>query len=131
MKQKSDLDRLSKRDTYSIATALLYLLKNSHKYEITSELFYLLDKDSFLNLIKYYGGKTIRIPSSDEISNVLKVILLFQYYKIEEMSWEDSLQMAGYDESESLSARSKLIRLERLLKTTNHDRKDYEGDRQD
>lgn len=112
-----DLDRLSKEDTTSIAISLLYTLRGFPQYTITSELSYLLDQKSFINLVKYYGGKTIRIPSIDEIESILRVLLLYQYYEVNHNSWSDSLKLAGFEESEANSARAQLSNFNKLLKT--------------
>lgn len=121
-----NLDILRKEDTYSVATALLYTLRNSPKYSTMSELFYLLDYQSFLNLIEYFGGQVIRVPSSEEISEMLKILLLYQYRVVEEISWEDSLKKAGIPQEESISARNKLNSLVRVLKTQNLGDRSYE-----
>lgn len=92
-----ELNSLNSRDAVSIAISLLYALKEEPQYAITSELSYLLDEDSFMKLIKYFGGETIRIPEFDEINKMLKVLLLYQYYIVNKNEWKDSLKMAGYD----------------------------------
>lgn len=114
-----DLELLSKRDTYSIVTALLYLIKDEPKYSTLSELFYILDKENFTRLIQYYGGKEIRIPTITEINDMLKVLLLYQYYKVEEIEWTESLKMAGYKPDEGLKARNYLNSLSKILKNFN------------
>lgn len=112
-----NLDRLSKEDSTSIAISLLYTLRGFPQYTITSELAYLLDQKSFINLLKYYGGKTIRIPSMEEIENIMKVLLLYQYYEVNHNSWSESLKLSGFTEDESNSARAQLSNFNKLLKT--------------
>lgn len=121
-----NLDALAKEDVYSVATALLYTLKDSPRYSIVSELFYILDHNNFLNLIKYFGGMEIRIPTVDEINDLLKVILLYQYYVVEEMSWTESLTRSGFTQEESNSARMKLLSLKDLFKNQEIGSKKYE-----
>lgn len=120
------LEGLEKEDVYSVATALLYSLKDSPKYSVVSELFYILDYKNFLNLIKYFGGMEIRIPSSDEISDLLRVLLLYQYRKVDELSWEDSLARSGFSTDESNSARVKMTQLEKILKSQDLGRRSYD-----
>lgn len=121
-----NLDALAKEDIYSVATALLYTLKDSPRYSVVSELFYILDHDNFLNLIKYFGGMEIRIPSVDEINELLKVILLYQYYVVEEIPWAESLTKSGFTNEESNSARMKLLSLKDLFRDQEIGNKKYE-----
>lgn len=121
-----NLDGLSREDVFAVATALLYSLKDHPQYSIVSELFYILDYDNFIRLIKYFGGCEIRIPSSEEINNTLKLLLLYQYREVEEFSWEDSLKKAGIPESDSRSARTKLNSLIRILKSQEVGGRNYE-----
>lgn len=120
------LEGLEKEDVYSVATALLYSLKDVPKYSVVSELFYILDYKNFLNLIKYFGGLEIRIPTADEISEMLRVLLLYQYRKVDELGWEESLIKSGLSLSDSNSARVKLTQLEKLLKSHDIGRRDYD-----
>lgn len=120
------LEGLEKEDVYSVATALLYSLKDNPKYSVVSELFYILDYKNFLNLIKFFGGTEIRIPSADEISEMLRLLLLYQYRKVDELSWEESLARSGISYEDSNSARAKLTQLEKVLKSHDVGRRDYE-----
>lgn len=121
-----NLDGLNREDVFAVATALLYSLKDSPQYSIVSELFYILDYDNFIRLIKYFGGSEIRIPSSEEINSILKLLLLYQYREVEEFSWEDSLRKAGISQDESRSARTKLNSLINILKSQDIGRRSYE-----
>ncbi len=121
------LDMLTKEDTVSVAIALLYSLRNVPKYGVLSELPYLVDYSSFMNLIKYYGGMNIRIPTIEEVTEAFKVLLLYQYNDIDKLDWKDALHKAGYDETtDSLSARTKLHHLRKILKTQEIGGRSYE-----
>lgn len=121
-----DLSSLKREDVFSVATALLYSLKDSSKYSTVSELFYILDYDNFINLIKYFGGQEIRIPSSDEVARILKVLLLYQYSKVENLEWSESLKKSGIREEDSLVARNQLRSLERIFQKYDIGERKYE-----
>lgn len=121
-----NLNGLEKQDVYSVATALLYLLKDSPKHSIVSELFYILDYDNFLKLIKYYGGREIRIPSIDEITDLLKVLLVYQYRVVEEIPWREALAKAEVPASESLSMKGKVQQLAVQLDSHDIGKRTYE-----
>lgn len=121
-----NLDRLKREDIFSVATALLYTLKDTPQYSIMSELFYILDYENFIKLIKYFGGRTIKVPSSEEISEMLKVLLLYQYREVEEYKWSECLKMAGISEEESRVYRGRLNFLIRLLKSQELSGRSYE-----
>lgn len=121
-----DLSSLKREDVFSVATALLYSLKDSSKYSTISELFYILDYDNFINLIKYFGGQEIRIPSSEEVARTLKILLLYQYNKVENLEWSESLKKSGIKEEDSLVARNQLRSLERIFQKYDIGKRKYE-----
>lgn len=120
-----NLDRLQKEDLYSVATALLYTLKDTPQYSTMSELFYILDYPNFLKMIKYFGGQEIRIPSHEEINEMLVVLLLYQYRKVEELPWDECLRKVNADKEQSKSLRSKVSTLSSLLKSQEIGGRDY------
>lgn len=120
-----NFDLLKKEDAYSIATALLYSLKDIPRYSTTSELFYILDYDNFIRMIKYFGGQEIRIPTSDEIGQMLKVLLVYQYYEVEELPWQTSLHKAEISIEESSAYRARLTHLKKLLSQQEIGGRDY------
>lgn len=100
----NDIEGLDKKDTYSIALLLLFVFSRNPKYTTLSELAYILDQDNFLNFIKYYEGQTITVPTIEEISKNLKILMIYQYYVIDKLEWKEALHKAGFDDSESYSA---------------------------
>lgn len=111
------LEGLKKEDVFAVATALLYSLKNSPKYKLVSELFYVLDYDNFIKLIKYFGGQEIRIPTTKEISQVLKDLLVYQYWIVEEMPLDQVYEKVGLTtEYEQVASRNRALRLVEYLK---------------
>lgn len=121
-----NLNKFNKQDVISTTSSLLYLLRSQPQYSTVSELVYLLDYDNFIKLITYYGGTTIRIPTVDEIDEMLRVLLLYQYYYVNKLSWKESLIKLEIPESESLSYRSKLSHLKRLLSSQSTGGRCYE-----
>ena len=113
------LDKLNEKDIYSAAMFLLSKLEGVPKYAIISELPYLLDKEGVFKLCKYYGGKTIKIPTLDELKDAMKLLLVMQFYRVDGKSWTESLECAGYSLAESKSVSSKLVILEQMLEQYN------------
>lgn len=114
------LESLNKDDTYSMLGLLLYASSDNPRYALLNELAYILDNKSFVNFIKYFEGQTIQIPSIEEIQMSLKVLMLYQYYYIEEMSWEEAITKAGFLPSESIYARSNLIKFVQELESNDY-----------
>lgn len=121
-----NLDKISKEDALSVSTALLYSLKGIPQYSVLSELPYILDYENFIKFIKYFGGMTIRVPTPEELSDLLKILLLYQNYKVSGLSWKESLIKSGFSESESNSARAQLQILEKQLKSQEVGGRSYE-----
>lgn len=119
------LSKFKEPDVYAILCGFLYEFKEIPEYSILSELTYLMDSKSFINLIKYFEGQTIRIPTKEEFQSAVKVLLLLQYFEIEKKPWRESLQLAGFQTSEGRSAQKKLDKLKETLNTYNFTNRNY------
>lgn len=92
-------------DLYYVALLTLYKLKDNSKYSTLAEMSFLLEPQSFINMIWHYEGQTIQIPSRDELKSSLRMISLYYYYDVKELSWHDALNKIGFDpETESSSS---------------------------
>lgn len=116
---------LQQKDVYSILCSLLYDMTKIPEYSIISELCYILDVDSFMKLIKYFKGQTIRIPTEEEFCEAIKILLLYHYSEIEKRSWKDSLALAGFSSSSGKLAHNKLDKLKETLQSYNVGNRDY------
>lgn len=88
MKQNSFEKKLNKvlteEEHYVLNIQLLSYLTDDDRYKDVAELCFMFDEYSnFKRFIKYYGGKTIKVPTQKELRLSLKHLLLFQYVKIE------------------------------------------------
>ena len=110
-----DLNKLNQSDVYSIICEMLYAFRDDNSFGTMSELAYILDKDSFMRFIKYFGGTTITIPTVSEFKSTIKLIQLYHYFNIENMSWKDALDKAGFDKSETRTAQRKLMTFTKKL----------------
>ena len=116
----SNLEFLDMNDTYSLALLLLYASSDNPRFSTLSELVYILDHKSFINFMKYFEGQTIQIPTIKEMSDSLKLLMLFQYSKVEKLDWHEALNRSGFSRDESISARTKLGMLCDNLKKYNY-----------
>lgn len=82
---KEKLESLQLTDVYSLILFAIYKIKDIPEYSTLSELAYLLNKDSLFNLLEYYGGTTIRIPTLKEFKTVIEALLLYQLVELEKM----------------------------------------------
>ena len=87
------LNNLKQQDVYSLSLFCLYKLTNVPEYSSLSELSYVLDKDNLLNLCKYFGGQTIKIPTLKELKNLINALLLYQYVKVENMTYDQGIEV--------------------------------------
>lgn len=110
-----DLTRFTQSDIYSIVCELLYKIKDNESYSVMSELAYILDKNSFIKFMQYFGGTTISIPTLEDFRQTIRVIQLYHYFNIENMSWKDALVKAGFEKNETRSAQRRLIEFTKVL----------------
>ena len=119
------VSKMQEQDVYSIICSFLYDLKNIPEYTTLSELCYLLDVESFLKLIKYFGGQTVTVPTKEELVDTIQVLLLFQYYEVEHRPWKDAVTLAGFDSNRGKGAGNKLNRLKETLEKYNFGNRNY------
>jgi len=82
---------LTEEEHYVLNILLLSYLTNDESYKDIAELCFMFDEYSnFKKFIKYYGGRTLKIPTQEELRLALKHLLLFQYVKIDGADFEDS-----------------------------------------
>lgn len=90
MSIRTDLLNLKEDDMWSVVLFVLFKLGDDPQYSSLSELVYLLPKESVLSLFKYYGGMTIKIPTLEELEDVLLAILLYKNTKIDGEDYQSS-----------------------------------------
>lgn len=95
MRVKEDLAKLNEVDSYSLILFVLYKLREVPEYSAISELAYVLDKSNLLKLCEYFGGLTIKIPTIEELEEIVHSLLLYQYVNIDNMSFEEALKLLG------------------------------------
>lgn len=100
MNMNSELRKLKTKDVYSLILFILYKLKEDPRYSTLSELAYILDKDSLLNLCQYYGGLTITIPTISEIDHVLNALLLYQKVQVDGLDFNATFNSLNLRQNE-------------------------------
>lgn len=97
---KKSLDSLKDTDVYSLSMFVLFKLTDIPEYSINGELPYILDKKNLLNFCTYFGGRTIKVPTIDELYSVMYLVLLYQYTKIDGIDYDEAVSRIGYKSSE-------------------------------
>lgn len=108
--------KLKDMDLYSLALFSLYKLMGTAEYSSLSEMVYVLDKDNLLNLCEYFGGQTIKIPTIDELTNLVYSLLLYQYVKIEKMPYDEAIKLIGHKSCDLRAVKSNYRKLCEVLK---------------
>ena len=80
---KSSLDTLSKTDTYSLLMFVLFKLNEDPELSVLSQLVYLLDEETIIKLLKYFGGQTITFPTVDELKILIHTLTLYKRVDID------------------------------------------------
>lgn len=105
--KKTDLSQFKETDIYSISMFLLYQLTEIPEYSVISELPYVVDMKSMLRLCQYFGGKTIKIPTLDELQSLTHLLLLYQNVNINGMDFNASARLMGYDNTQLKTLKSR------------------------
>lgn len=93
------LEQLDKKDIYCLILFFLYRLKEIPEYSTLSELIYILDNESFIKFLNYYGGKTIKVPSVDDLSIILDALLIYEKQQNDKVSIDEALKDLGIDKN--------------------------------
>lgn len=115
MKIKEELSKLKDTDVYSLILFALYKIKDVPEYSTLSELVYILDKDSLLKLCEYFGGLTIKIPTVDELVNLVYSLVLYQWVNIDGMDYEEAVKQIGHKSTDLRTVKSNYIELCKIL----------------
>ena len=93
------LKDLELNDIYSIMLFAIFKLKNDPKYSTLSELCYVIDNSNFINLLKYYGGKTVTFPTLDEFYDMVSALCVYQLVNIEGIPYTRAIKDLEIDKS--------------------------------
>ena len=97
---KSNIQNLKQVDYYSLILFALFKLNNIPEYASLSQLAYVLDKDNLLNFCEFFGGTTIKVPTTKELESLIYSLLLYQYVKIDGKDYEEALELIGHESCE-------------------------------
>ena len=91
MKIKTELEKLTASDIYSLLLFALYKSNEIPEYSSLSQLAYILNREDLLTLCEVFGGTTITIPTIDELEKLLNALLIFQLVDIEKQDYDATL----------------------------------------
>ena len=92
-----ELENLQTTDIYSILLFALFQLKNDPKYSTLSELCYVIDNESFINMVSYFGGKTITFPTIKEFKDLVDALCLYELVNIDKTDYSRALKDLNID----------------------------------
>ena len=93
MKSQIDekLEKLKEEDVYSLILYILFQLKKNPNYSVLSELAYVIDKQSMVNLLNYFGGMTIKIPTLEELKVIINALCVYEYVNVEHLNIDEAI----------------------------------------
>ena len=98
-------------DIWSLMLFTLYKIKDLPEYSSISELAYILDKDNMLKLCEYFGGLTIKIPTIDELEEIVYALVLYQYVNIDGMEYDEAVKLLGEKSSNLRNIKSGYLKV--------------------
>lgn len=119
MIKKEALTTLKDIDIYSLSMFTLYKITDVPEYSAIGELPYILDRENMLKLCQYFGGRTIKIPTIEELYSMMNLLMLYQYVNIENKSYEESIKLIGYDSKDLRKVKKAYLQLCDVLKNYN------------
>lgn len=119
MRIKEEVTKLKDADTYSLILFALYKLKDIAEYRELSELVYILDKNSLLNFLEYFGGLTVKVPTIEELRNIVYTLLVYEYVNIDKLSIDEAIIKLNQTEIKPFELKKNYIKLNKLLEDYN------------
>lgn len=103
--EKSDLKKWfrsiqSETDLCYMAMLTMAMFSNKRKYKHLSELPIILDRESFLHLLEVYGGRTISLPTKEEVLRYIQAISLYYYIEVEGISNNAAMKKLGIQDKD-------------------------------
>ena len=95
------LNSIEKKDLYSMLLFSLYKMKDVPEYLPLAELCYIIDGESLLRFLSYYGGMTLTVPTMKELRLALQALKLYYQVNIDDEergNFEDSLKTLADEE---------------------------------
>ena len=116
---KEEIKTLRDVDIYSLSMFALYKLINVPEYCTISELPYILDKENTLRFCQYFGGRTIKVPTLEELHSIMNILLLYEYVNIEGKSYDEAIKLIGFESRELRKVKSIYSKLCNILNDYN------------
>ena len=107
----------TERDVFFLVQVALAQILNNPNLSTTAELFYFLDRTSLLNLLTYYGGQTITLPTKEEMLEALNYFTLYYYYEIKGLSFNEALDKTNLPK---IHNRRYQVRYRRFMESINY-----------
>ena len=101
---------------YTAALFALWRLTELPEYKTLSQLCYVLDERSVLKFLEFFGGQTVRIPTRDELEEVLVALTLQEDVTVNEVQEETAIRRMLGDCTVSIDSRRRGVELYHKLK---------------
>ena len=108
------LEKIKESDAYSLILFALYKLMDVAEYSSLSELAYVLDKDNLLNFCEYFGGMTIKVPTVEELEDVVSALLVFEYVDVNNYDLEEAINLVN-SSTDKRKLRNDYLKLKAVL----------------
>lgn len=92
MSIKNYLNDLKTQDIYSLMLFTLYKCKEIPEYSTLSELAYVLDESNLLNICECFGGLTIKIPTIQDLENLICTLNLYKETHVNNKFIDDEIK---------------------------------------
>lgn len=89
-------------DMYYFALFVFSCMEPSLKTNCLAELTTVLDKENFFNFVNVFGGRTIKVPTSSELNDYLKIVGTYYYVHYEGLNMKNALLKAGAEDNEHI-----------------------------
>ena len=116
---KDEIKKLKDIDLYSLSMFMLFKFTEVSEFAAISEIPYILDKDNTLRLCQYFGGRTIKIPTIDELYSMMSILLLYQYVNIDGKKYSEAVELIGFSSRELRKVKTAYTKLCKILNNYN------------
>lgn len=91
----TDIRFLDKKETYALMLSAIYASEVDENYRLLADIMYLLDTETFKSFLTLFEGQTIKIPSKQQLAEMLKALTIYTYRDIHGLEWDKIAEMLG------------------------------------
>ncbi len=96
-KTDENLETLRYEDIFSLVLFALYRLRDDQQFSTLSEMAYIMDKQTLLNFLEYFGGSNIKVPTLADLRLMVNALLIYEMVDLRGHRFDESIKLLNLE----------------------------------